>query len=171
MSLLLLQVALTGLLMHPVHETFCEVQWNDETKRTEVALRLSIQDEQWIIKHHRDEQPETEADRKSQVPWQQRFLNRQMVFDPVAPNENQSRARATHWHASNAPSRWIGRKEDGGYVWWFFEVSRKDEHPVRKIRSRLLFDLDETYQHRVLVHSTSKAVVLTKQEPIAELSF
>ena len=38
----------TTLLVHPVHETIAEIEWNDETKRLEVALRLDAIDDQWI---------------------------------------------------------------------------------------------------------------------------
>lgn len=39
---------LTAFLLHPVHETIAEVEWNAETKRLEVALRLDVVDAEWI---------------------------------------------------------------------------------------------------------------------------
>lgn len=39
---------LTTLLLHPVHETIAEIEWNAKTKRLEVALRLDSVDDDWI---------------------------------------------------------------------------------------------------------------------------
>ena len=35
-------------LLHPVHETVSELEWNAKTGRLEVALRLDALDEQWL---------------------------------------------------------------------------------------------------------------------------
>ena len=41
---------LFSALLHPVHETVAEVEWNADTNRIEVALRLDALDEQWLAK-------------------------------------------------------------------------------------------------------------------------
>lgn len=41
---------LTFLVVHPVHETISEIEWNDDTKRLEVAMRVDAIDDQWIRK-------------------------------------------------------------------------------------------------------------------------
>ena len=48
---------ITALLLHPVHETIAEIEWNEKTKRFEVAMRLDAIDDQWIRRESKRELP------------------------------------------------------------------------------------------------------------------
>lgn len=151
---------LATLLMHPVHETVCEVEWNAKTRCVEVALRLDALDEQWIER-------ELEIDTRSD--WHARFLQSQLFFDPVADKDTPSKL-------SGRPIKWIGRKEDGAHVWWFFEVVCADGKPPTLLQTRLFFDRHHDYQHRVVVlgretteNHKRPSFLLTAQEPQAKL--
>ena len=161
-SLSLFAALHSALLMHPVHETVCEVQWNSQTSRVEVALRVDALDEQWIAKQTA---VDTEAD------WQGDFLRTQIHFDPVIDGSSKP-------SLTGRPIKWVGRKEDGGHVWWFFEVVCKDGKPPTSVQSRLLFDRHPGYRHRIVVLGDSEAgnadrdpVVLTERKPKATLLF
>ena len=39
---------IAAFILHPVHETIAEIEWNNETQRLEVAVRLDAIDDQWI---------------------------------------------------------------------------------------------------------------------------
>lgn len=132
----------SSLLMHPVHETVCEVQWNPKTKRVEVALRLDAMDEQWIEKRNANPNPDTQPD--TDTDWHARFLASRIQFDPVRDKRLKSRV-------TGRPIKWVGRKEDGGHVYWFFEVVCDDGKPPESVQTRLLFDRDSSYQHRIIV--------------------
>ena len=156
-------IVLTALLMHPVHETVCEVQWNAESKTTEVAIRLDGLDEEWIEKQHKD------TFSKSDTDWRQAFLKAHVIFDPIR------RGKSALW-PSGRPIRWHGRKEDGAHVWWFFEVKGEPFEPPKNVQMRILFDRNKNYQHRIIVlgknpdgSANSKAVVLTLKRPEADL--
>ena len=152
------------ILCHPVHETVSEVQWNEQSKRVEVALRLDILDEQWLKKQFGDT-----ADNAADEDWQGKLLATQVLFDP----REGKRAEST---VSGLAIRWIGRKEEGGHVWWFFEAFSQNGKPPKSIQMRLLFDRDPSYQHRIIVlESTAKggrarrSVVLNQQKPKSKL--
>jgi hypothetical protein len=143
-----------------VHETVSEVQWNKKSKRVEVALRLDILDEQWIETRFSDD---TEED------WRGEFLASRIGFDERDANRADSKA-------SSHPIKWIGRKEEGGHVWWFFEAVCKDGKPPTSIQMRLLFDRDPNYQHRIIVLEKTdtgdrarRSVVLSQKKPKSTL--
>ena len=123
------------LLLHPVHETVSEVEWNPKTKCLEVALRLHQLDEQWISR-----QP-SHTDRAG---WQADYLQHHLYFDPQKDPKADGGFRGK-------PIRWVGRKEQDGYAWWFFEVVCKNGKPPRSVRTRLLFDYERGYQHRIIL--------------------
>ena len=150
----------TSLLMHPVHETVSEVQWNAKTKRVEVGLRLDVLDEQWIAKQISDGAKED---------WHGAFLTSQILFDPTADQRADSKVTGRR-------IKWIGRKEEGGHVWWFFEAVCEDGIPPTSVQMRLLFDRDPSYQHRIIVLGKTEAgdgarrsVVLSQQKPKSTL--
>lgn len=39
---------IAAFILHPVHETIAEIEWNNESQRLEVAVRLDAIDDQWI---------------------------------------------------------------------------------------------------------------------------
>lgn len=153
-----------AFLMHPVHETVCELEWNPNNRRVEVAMRIDVLDEQWIA-----HQLDAKIDTDSNSDWRGKFLRSQLFFDPVASAAEDSQP-------TGRPIRWIGRKKDGAHVWWFFEVVCDDGKPPTTIRTRLLFDRQSNYQHRVVVLGTKvsedakrPSFVLTNQNPSASL--
>ena len=86
-------IVLTALLLHPVHETVSELEWNAETKRVEVALRLDTTDEQWL-------KQQVGGDDETGV-WAVRYLRQK--FRVTRSTKQQDRPRY----------RWIGRDDEG----------------------------------------------------------
>ncbi|QDV41538.1 hypothetical protein Enr13x_13810 [Stieleria neptunia] len=177
----------SALLMHPVHETVCELEWNAETRRVEVALRIDVLDEQWMA---RTIQADTADDDTADDDWRANYLRSKLFFDPqigrgeraetgprkpgppesgpVKPKPDKLRGR---------PIRWVGRKPDGGHVWWFFEVVCEDGRPPTSIQTRLLFDRHVDYQHRIVVlgkpvadNGKRLSILLTERQPSAALA-
>lgn len=154
-----------AFLYHPVHETLWEVQWNRTAGTVEVALRLNALDEQWIQKTH---------NAKQRKDWRADFLAGQIYFDPI--KREVTDAKSDRGDYVGLPIKWVGRKEEGAHVWWFFEVNAKDGKPPSQVRTRLLFDHERDYQHWLIVlgdrDSPTKrrpAVVLTRQRPQLKL--
>ncbi|MCO8122264.1 hypothetical protein NHH03_10980 [Stieleria sp. TO1_6] len=162
----------SSLLLHPVHETFCELEWNRRTQRVEAALRLDSLDEQWIAKRYANQTPPDDAaSQPNGTPtapsaWQQAFLERQLMFDATGKGAER---RSGH------SIKWVGRKEDGAHVWWFFEVLCEQGVPPKTLETRLLFDREKGYHHRVNLLNTTQSgrtttpVVLSEQTPKATL--
>ncbi|QEG00900.1 hypothetical protein Mal15_49760 [Stieleria maiorica] len=154
-----------ALLMHPVHETVCEIEWNAETKRVEVALRIDVLDEQWMARS-------IGADSDDQ--WRGNYLRSRVFFDPISDNSVSDNGDMPD--PSGRPIKWLGRKPDGGHAWWFFEVVCEDGVPPTSILSRLLFDRDRNYRHHIVVlgrpagdDGKRVSIVLTEQKPSARL--
>jgi hypothetical protein len=121
------------MLVHPVHETVSEIQWNPKTHRMEVALRLDILDEQWLQKQ--TSQP------KLDKAWRVNYLKKKFrVTQPVGAGQ----ARTSTYH-------WIGREQKGAHVWWFFEIEPADTNKPQWIQQSMLEEREPNYTHRILI--------------------
>ncbi len=142
---------LTTLLLHPVHETLSEIEWNGETRRLEVALRIDPLDEQWLKKKLRGD------DRYAQ--WVPKYLESKFRVTDRAKNKE------------DATYHWIGRDDKGSHVWWYFEIQPADRQRPQWIEQRMLFERDEKYVNRVLIlgQVPKRALTLTIQRPKAFL--
>ncbi|QDT06498.1 hypothetical protein K227x_49080 [Rubripirellula lacrimiformis] len=131
------------LVMHPVHETVAEVEWNPQTKRLEVALRLDVDDERWIADKMaaRAEADGIPWDRSKTSTWAMAYLQPRFRAAPLPAS---GKSDSTRYH-------WIGHDQDGAHVWWYFEIEPADGKPVQWIDQRLLFDREPDFLHRILV--------------------
>ncbi len=148
---------LIALLVHPVHETFAELDWNDESKRTEVALRLDILDEQSLTKQFGQGR-----DRKV---WAPIYLARHFRVGSKAEIEGDAKKAAARYH-------WVGREQEGAHVWWFFEIETRDGRQPTWVEQRMMLDRQENYVNRVLVldQTPKRTVSLHRRRPRGSLS-
>jgi len=118
-----ISLLLTSLLLHPAQESLAELQYNPETQRLEIALRLSLSDEQQLLRSESQSNVES------------------VIEDPVALEKHASSVLRKRIRFSRDPEiktgtlpaeiakryRWIGRQSEGGHVWWFFEYAAPRE--------------------------------------------
>lgn len=123
------------MLVHPVHETVAEIEWNPKTHKMEVALRLDILDEQWLAKQVSKANSETAKN------WRLDYL--QQRFRVTSPAKN-GRPLTSSYH-------WIGRQQKGPHVWWFFEIEPTNKNKPDWIQQRMLEEREPNYTHRVLI--------------------
>ncbi|MGB7347403.1 MAG: DUF6702 family protein [Pirellulaceae bacterium] len=156
---------LFATLLHPVHETVSEVQWNAETHRVEVALRMSVLDEQWVMQNHGNKDDDVKT-------WATKYLSRTFVVDP--PKDKDAKQATYHW---------VGRKDEGAHVWWFFEIESATKKKPLELSQRMFFERDQGYANRVLLLGTPvakngqqknvtvprRSITLTIQQPTAKL--
>ncbi|GAA5505273.1 DUF6702 family protein [Novipirellula caenicola] len=166
------QALLFLVMMHPVHETVSEVQWNPESKRFEIALRLHILDQQWI---------EQQADKSAGIETAAvRYLNKTFQIRPVGGNAEKNTDRKP----SKAKIHWVGRKDEGSHVWWYFELQptlpetasasqseSANEVPKFEITQRMFFERQEGFRNRVILlgELSKTAITLTIEHPTAPL--
>lgn len=168
------------VLLHPVHETVSEVEWNDESKRLEVSLRLDPLDEQWLAKRYAD------PDRREVAAWATEYLrdryritasagNADGEVRGLSPSELPADAEvdsASHESLPTARYHWIGRQDGDAYVWWFFEIEPVNHKRPDWIDIRLLFERHPDYANRVLLLGDfpRESVVCTRLRPQAFLT-
>lgn len=157
LSLPLLALLVTSPLeatpVHPVHETVSEVEWNADTHRLEVALRLDALDEQWLQQRLAGGKPTPQ--------WAVEYLK----------NKFRIRKRLDARRQDTTSYHWIGREERGAHVWWFFEIEPRDEQPAEWIEQKMLFEREPNYTHRVLVlgQPSKRSLNLNARRPKASL--
>ncbi|WP_442510724.1 DUF6702 family protein [Novipirellula sp. SH528] len=155
------------LMMHPVHETVSEVQWNRETKRFEIALRLHILDQQWI---------ENQADKTQGIEdVAVRYLNKTFRIRPIRDTKAETNKDSK---PSKAKIHWVGRSDEGSHVWWYFEVepvlpksAAASKEPKFEIEQRMFFERHEGFRNRVILSGelSKTAITLTIERPTAPL--
>lgn len=159
---------LTSVLLHPVHETVSEVEWNEKTKRLEVALRLDPLDEQWL------KQKVGGGDKLEQ--WAPKYLRRKFRIADVPDTHENKPVGGTKPEDGGKVSRrpiyhWIGRDDKRSHVWWYFEIEPADHKRPKWIDQRILFERHGNYVNRILVldHSPRLSLTLTLQRPQGSL--
>ncbi|MGI9467922.1 MAG: DUF6702 family protein [Rubripirellula sp.] len=145
------------MLVHPVHETVAEIEWNPKTHRMEVALRLDILDEQWLAKQA------VKADATSEVAtnWRLKYLEQKFrVTKPTGAGQ----PLTSSYH-------WIGREQKGPHVWWYFEIEPTDKTKPHWVQQKMLEDREPNYTHRVLILGVpgKRSLNLTSQKNKARL--
>ncbi|TWT92185.1 DUF6702 family protein [Neorhodopirellula pilleata] len=164
---------LATLMLHPVQETFAEVQLNDRTGRIEVSLRLSQLDEQTWVRAIRGA-----SDRETKVLVENfRFGNEQELTTWPNDSETQTSLRKRY--------HWVGRQDEGAHVWWYFEYEPAPGDVPSHVRCRF-FDRNDpttpapahTHPHAAPVHrfnvingKTVKAITTNSSNPVAKIEW
>ncbi len=145
-------------LLHPVHATYAELDWNDDAKVVEVALRLHPLDEQTIDKRAETRSrpiavPAGQSQPNRKTTARLEYLAEHFAVDPPADDSFALSKAAQRYH-------WIGREEKAGYVWWFFEIKPASGERPKELRQTVLLDHDQRYGHRVLLLGTPERPTL-----------
>jgi len=164
---------LASFLLHPVQETFAEMQLNPRTGRIEVSLRLSQLDEQRWIRAARGE-----SERQTKVLVENfRFGSEEELTRWSDDVERRAMLRKRY--------RWIGRQDEGAHVWWYFEYEPVDGVVPTHVRCRFFDQNDETspahnhsHPHASPVHrfnvirgETIQAITTNSSNPIARINW
>ena len=123
------------MLVHPVHETVSEIEWNPKTQRMEVALRLDVLDDQWLAKQVSKQSGDASKN------WRLEYLKQKFRFTKQV-GAGQPATSSYHW---------IGKQVKGPHVWWYFEIGPTDKIKPQWIQQRMLEDREPNYTHRVLI--------------------
>lgn len=145
--------AMLAMLLHPSLETVTELQWDPATKRVECALRLSLVDEQDVLRDYRKRwktAAKTNGLDRFDRSLAQRVLADTVIFETKVPKvdaKNQEDSRKLQ------PYHVIGRQRDGGHVWWFFEYEVTTPQagyvqPPNSVRIRILDRIASVHTHR-----------------------
>jgi hypothetical protein len=167
---------LTTALLHPVHETVAEVEWNASTGRLEVALRLDPLDEQWLARNVRGQKVRGKKVDGKKVDgkkvdgqddtstWAIDYLAKHFRVAPSASELSAPQKTTAKYH-------WIGRDDKVSHVWWYFEIETATGKRPRWIDQRILLQRNSHHVNRILIlgEVPRRALTLTIQRPQATL--
>ena len=157
---------LIGALLHPVHETVAEIEWNARSGCLEVAIRLDVLDEQWLRRlavRANDERAKTAKDERAAKAkdqaerWELAYLRNRFRISEM-PGKNKP---------DDVTYRWIGRDQQRGHVWWYFEIEPGDKMPPAWLEHRVLFEKESDQSNRVVLlgGAPKTSFILNKQRP------
>ena len=119
-----------AVLVHPVHETVTEIEWNAVSGRLEVAIRLDADDERWI-------REKMNADVEAEVgDWALKYLRKRFRVADLSDSTLAGKATVdpTTYH-------WIGRDREGAYSWWYFEIDAGDQRRPQWCDHQMLWSM------------------------------
>lgn len=145
-------------LLHPFHTTSAEMEWNAESGKWEVSLKMQSFDVQRALQSQ-SETP-VSLDRLTDEDWKREMSK---YLAPRFKLEN----------AAKQPSKleWVGFEERGASLWFYFELTPpKDIQGLRLIQSVLHeFETDQvntvTFRGKV-----PRSVMLTRKRPAEPIS-
>jgi hypothetical protein len=119
----LIGVFFSSLLLHPSQESLAELQFNEKTQRVEISLRLSVADEQQLLRGVSQAAiDELVEDADAMKAAAIAVLSERMRFGTA--EELEARPKRA---AEPTPYLWAGRQSEGAHVWWFFEYDGTPE--------------------------------------------
>lgn len=140
------------LLLHPNHETVMEAEYQRDTKRMEIALRLDVLSEQQLRRDVKRNPGAVEVPPKSITDrdWIPVYVSRHVAFSS-SPTPNTEKLQERMRSKSHLKRyRWVGRQEEGAHVWWYFEIESPDGEP-KSMLNTLMLDMQPDCQNRVLL--------------------
>ncbi|QEG40349.1 DUF6702 family protein [Roseimaritima ulvae] len=167
-------VLLFSCLVHPYHRSLAEVQWNTESQRYEVALRVDPRDlDNALSDQHRrpvvlDRMDEADANAmlKAYVGKHLRLLRPQSDSNRADEDKRPDKAATMHWVGFEADDR-------GKYLWLYFEWTPASGEAPQWIENRLFMKTEPTHISTLVFTELDKrpALVFTKQrsrQPLPE---
>ena len=132
---------------HPYHTTLAEADWNGETNRLEIALRLLPEDfERALSARDRGSKPPADdpgALDDRIVAWLSQDFR-------VIPNDGEP-----------APIEWVGKEISIEYVWLYFEIPLPGGLDGVTFEHRLLLDLEPEQVNTLLLRHDGERTTLT----------
>lgn len=124
-----------SVLLHPAQETFTEMQWNGQTNRIEISMRLSVLDEQALIQPFGGSvNPTMEA-----IIRHLRFGSESDLRKPLMDAESIDAIRKR--------IRWIGRQDEGAHVWCYLEYEPENMSDGSKVAVKAATQTDSRPTH------------------------
>lgn len=121
--------ALPGLVQesvaHPFHVSFAEVDWNSESGKLEVALKIDPDDLEQAVRRHcgkRIDIDKAESAAAIEAYIRETFLIRL----PSRSGEKKVAARSKSTANARKDFKWVGSEIDTKSAWLFFEIAAKD---------------------------------------------
>lgn len=149
---------LIGALLHPVHETVAEIEWNAQSQCLEVAIRLDVLDEQWLRRRAaKPSDSRAVKDGNESERWELVYLRNRFRISEIPGKDK----------PDDATYRWIGRDQQRGHVWWYFEIEPGDKLPPAWLVHRVLFEKESNQANRVVMlgEAPKRSFILNKQRP------
>lgn len=144
---------------HPFHVSVTEAEWNADTKRLEVAIRLSAEDLEAALNERAENKialDDTEtSDEAVQAYLKESFIVRRTEKDDPLELE------------------WVGKEVTTKAAWLYFELAAPDGVEGFELTNRVLFDAEESQINTVNVKSQGRKASLRcdRKHPTALIQF
>lgn len=162
---------------HPFHTTTAEMEWNAQTGRYEVSLKILLTDlEEALTRHAYQGRPAGARISCEQTPDIDArivaYLKERFQLIPAAeagseiedkPVESRTPARAAQAHSVQTAGhrlRWIGKEVDKAWAWLYFELESPANGQPLALHNSVLFELNAGQINICTVRRDSRKVAL-----------
>ncbi len=155
-------LVLFSCLVHPYHRSLAEVQWNAESQRYEVALRVDPRDLDAALSDlHRRPVVLDQMDEAAAEAMLKAYVSKHLhLLRPAATSDQPDQLAKTHWVGFESDDR-------GKFVWLYFEWAPPPGESPLWIENRLFVKTEPTHISTVVFTKLANrpALVFTKQQP------
>ncbi len=166
-------------LAHPFHTSVAEIEWNAQTRRWEIGLRIYANDLQKALRHiahdEKIDHAQLNFEESETVEFVRNYLARHFVAvtadgleqikkENSEPKEsasaNQTVDTSTDKTNSVSHIKWVGHKTKGSWIWLFFELVPEDpEHRFVVVR-RFLSEVNPDQINAISVRNGKQRLAL-----------
>ncbi|WP_417734450.1 DUF6702 family protein [Rosistilla oblonga] len=149
---------LLSMLMHPFHVSLAEGEWNPQSERFEIAIRLEPRDFQLALSKHAGKRIDLETTDRDQL---QAAIMAYVKAKFVAVD---GQDRPAQWH-------WVGMENETKYVWVYLELQPNAASRELRISHRMLHEVAPTQVNTLLLVGADEKQTLrfTKAQPTQTL--
>jgi hypothetical protein len=152
-------IALLVAALHPFHSSVGEAQWNGESKRLEIALRLDPRDLDAALSEQEERRVvlERESDEAAQ-----KLLIKYLKQHVWLEREGTEPRGGFHW---------VGREDQPRHVWVFFELAPPEGDGELRMGHRVLMEVEPTQTNTlILLHAPGRpALRFSRQKTLLPL--
>lgn len=152
---------------HPFHISLAEMEWNTESKRAEVSLKLHAVDFERALSALAGQKIRLEDEAFPR--WATRYLSQHFFLthaipvDPSSPSGSGASSEVTEL-ARRSKLHFVGHELDDNWLWLYFELSFQPPHEKLSLVNTVLFDvLSDQINTLTVRHNRRKYAVRTNR--------
>ncbi len=146
------------VLAHPFHTTTAEMEWNRDSGRWEVSLKMQGFDAQRAFQSQNQASPSLDRANKETI---------KQVFSKYLS----TRFKLENARKESSEFHWIGMEEQGASLWFYFELTPPQDTTDLKLFQTVLHEFETDQVNTVTVRSDRpRSINLTRKSPSIALS-
>jgi hypothetical protein len=149
----------SSTLAHQFHTSVAELDWNADSGRWEVSVRIHASDLELALDRQFGRKLNIESSGATE--WIQKYV--QSRFQIVSQDAVEKLAlpvdrtsKSANETANTSQIDWVGQEVEGGWMWLYFELAQPDSKQPLALVSQLLTEINEDQNNIVSIRNATR---------------